>query len=125
MSKPRADLGFSGAFEQTTPDDWAPKPSAPLPTETSGRVLRQAAESAGFVSRPLADQGSLRSRPRRVYRTGRSEQLNIKVRAEDVVKFYQICDGQGWVQGLTFQHALEALQRELKAAGVMKQAVSL
>ena len=61
------------------------------------------AEQTGFTSR----EG------RRIHRTGRSEQLNLKVRQIDKQTLYELADQKGWVLGETFQHALEALRREL------------
>lgn len=49
----------------------------------------------------------------RRHRTGRSEQLNLKVRAEARDLFYRLSDAQGWVQGYAFERAVQALQKEL------------
>jgi hypothetical protein len=49
----------------------------------------------------------------RRHRTGRSEQLNLKVRAEARELFYRLTDAQGWVQGYAFERAVQALQKEL------------
>jgi hypothetical protein len=43
-------------------------------------------------------------------------QLNIKARAQAVDEFYAIADRTGWVLGETFEHAIEALKRELARA---------
>lgn len=113
MTKQRADLGFSQAFERAQPTDWVPKPVVQQQGLDLGNVVRATAESAGFVSRPVVERERATTRQRRIYRTGRREQLNIKVRAEDLERFYQLCDQCQWVQGFAFQRALEALTREL------------
>ena len=53
-------------------------------------------------------------REQRRYRTGRNQQLNLKVRAQDVDAFYAIPDVQGWVLGDVFARAVAALTRELQ-----------
>lgn len=79
--------------------------------------IRAVSESAQFQSRepqrhPPID--STKREPRR-HRTGRNMQLNIKARTEAINSFYAITDQQGWVLGETFEHAIEALKRELAA----------
>ena len=53
-------------------------------------------------------------REQRRYRTGRNQQLNLKVRAQDAEAFYAIADAEGWVLGDVFARAVAALARELK-----------
>ena len=115
----------AGLFEDE-PDlsDFRPKQPA-LPEQV--KVL---AEEAGFRSRePLVQNRfprpdpmpvlALQKREQRRYRTGRNQQLNLKVRAQDAETFYAIADAQGWVLGETFAQAVAALARELeKARGV-------
>ena len=65
---------------------------------------------------PGASQGKLfrphqlRARRER-RRTGRNIQLNIKVCAETIERFYAISDRHGWVLGETFERAIAALER--------------
>ena len=40
-------------------------------------------------------------------------QLNIKARTDAIEAFYAIADQQGWVLGETFEHAIDALKRNL------------
>lgn len=40
--------------------------------------------------------------------------MNLKVRAETRELFYRLNDSQGWVQGYTFERAVQALQKELE-----------
>ncbi len=96
----------AGLFEDE-PDlsDFRPKQSAPP------EQVKALAEEAGFRSRePLA----LPKREQRRYRTGRNQQLNLKVRAQDAEAFYAIADAQGWVLGEVFAQAVAALVRELE-----------
>lgn len=53
-------------------------------------------------------------RGRRLYRTGRNVQFNIRASQEVVNAFYDITDQEGWVLGETLENAVEALQRALK-----------
>lgn len=63
-----------------------------------------------------AGQGS---RPRR-RRTGRTAQLNLKVRPETIEAFYALADRQGWGLGEAFEHALRALEAETGRGGPQK-----
>ena len=97
--------------------------------------VRAVAEEAGFRSRgpalshappsvpvlagppvkppPAAVEGR---QAQRRHRTGRNQQLNLKVRAQDAEAFYAIADAEGWVLGDAFARAVAALARELKRA---------
>jgi hypothetical protein len=98
---------------------------APKPPARAERV-KAVAEEAGFRSRdPLPSQAqaeapvlpatpSKERREQRRYRTGRNQQLNLKVRAQDAEAFYAIADAEGWVLGEVFARAVTALARELK-----------
>jgi hypothetical protein len=55
-------------------------------------------------------------REARRYRTGRNVQLNLKVRQEAADTFYALADSQHWVLGEAFEHAVEALKRELASS---------
>lgn len=118
MTKQRAEIGFASALDELEVTDWSPKPAEkkerpPVPTED----IQKAAKATGFNSRESATVKEEKKRVAegRVYRTGRSDQLNLKVRPEDKNGFYEICDQNKWVQGFAFQRALEALQREQNA----------
>jgi len=113
MSEKRAgvfddDLDVSG---------FAPKPPA-RPDQ-----VKAVAEGAGFRSRgplpqPPTPDPALAApearREQRRYRTGRNQQLNLKVRAEDAAAFYAIADAEGWVLGDVFARAVAALMQELQ-----------
>ena len=114
--KKRADLGFGDALDTLTPDAWS-EPT-PAPAAIPEERLRAVAEASGFQSRevkPVAPTARAKPprRSARIHRTGRSFQLNMKIREEDRDRFYRICDQEAWVLGLGFQRAIEALEREL------------
>lgn len=79
--------------------------------------VRAVSEAAQFRSREAKPVAVLPATPprreQRRHRTGRNVQINIKARAETLEAFYAIADGQGWVLGEAFEHAVEALQRQL------------
>jgi hypothetical protein len=110
----------AGLFEEPDLSDFRPKsPARP-------EQVRAVAEEVGFRSRePLPSELPAQSpapapparREQRRYRTGRNQQLNLKVRAEDAEAFYALADAQGWVLGEAFAHAITALMRELEQKG--------
>ena len=103
----------------------APRPRDP----DSVAAVRQTAEARGFSSReaapvahskpsplatasePIAQEVRLRRR-----RTGRDKQLNLKVTDACLQRFYALADGNGWVLGEAFEHAIAALEAELNGA---------
>lgn len=97
----------AGLFEDG-PDisDFQPKPPA------RPEQVKAIAEEAGFRSREPVTTPPAKREQRR-YRTGRNQQLNLKVRAQDAEAFYAIADAQGWVLGEAFARAIAALAREL------------
>lgn len=117
----------AGLFEEDGPDlsDFRPKPPA------RPEQVKAVAEEAGFRSRdPVIPDRAAKAPPapeavapfspprqeQRRYRTGRNQQLNLKVRAQDAEAFYAIADAQGWVLGEAFARAIAALSRELESA---------
>ncbi|RAI54662.1 stability/partitioning determinant [Roseicella frigidaeris] len=111
----------AGLFEEELDiSGFAPKPPA------RPEQVKAVAEEAGFRSRgpsparvpaspPTPPEAPAGRREQRRYRTGRNQQLNLKVRAEDAATFYAIADAQGWVLGDAFARAIAALTRELQA----------
>ena len=85
-------------------------------------AIRDAAAERGFISREAGqkspDPDIAQSSPavRRRYTTGRNRQLNMKVTDAALKRFYALADANGWVLGETFEHAVSALERTLKAA---------
>jgi hypothetical protein len=91
------------------------KPAAKAAPEPPAEAVRTVSESASFRSREPKPAAKLSKKMPRRRRTGRNEQLNLKVTAKTRESFYQITDREGWVLGETFEKAIEALQRELAA----------
>ena len=85
----------------------APQVAAPATAPAPARAGRPA--KAPPVALPAEER-----REQRRYRTGRNQQLNLKVRAQDAEAFYAIADAEGWVLGDVFARAVAALARELK-----------
>jgi hypothetical protein len=85
-------------------------------SETASFVSREAARasSSGRTSCARGARGAKGAdspRTPRRHRTGRNIQLNIKVCAETIERFYAISDRHGWVLGETFERAIAALER--------------
>ncbi|MFZ0256560.1 MAG: stability/partitioning determinant [Gammaproteobacteria bacterium] len=75
--------------------------------------VRAVAEANKFTSRSPGPPK--RGAPaRRIHRTGRNIQLNIKASQATVDLFYRIADDQGWVLGETLERALEVLDKSLR-----------
>lgn len=83
-------------------------------TRPDKEKVAEAAEKANFKSReakavtvvtPVARQSRRR-------RTGRSAQLNLKVKPETITAFYAIADAQGWVLGEAFEKAVALLKAD-------------
>lgn len=48
------------------------------------------------------------------YRTGRNQQLNLRVSAEDAHRFDEIAAQFGWIKGQMLSYALDALEVQLR-----------
>lgn len=111
MSNPRADI-----FDENTDDldlsGFEPKQAGKSKKSVNTlEQVRAVTEANKFTRRSPTP-----SKPtRRIYRTGRNVQLNIKASQPTVETFYRIADQQGWVLGETLERALEALDRSLKS----------
>jgi hypothetical protein len=78
--------------------------------------VRAIAEAAEFRSREAAAASpKVPERRRRIYRTGRNVQFNVRGSRQTVEAFYAITEAQGWVLGYTLERAVEALRRELES----------
>jgi hypothetical protein len=80
----------------------APPRSAPRPSEVAA------------VSTELGFQSRQATAARRVARTGRSVQFNLKASPETIDLFRQISESQGWSLAVTLERALDALSRDLR-----------
>jgi hypothetical protein len=86
--------------------DFAPRP-APRKQHAPLDKVREVAEANNYPSRAAPRP------PRSRRKTGRTEQLNLRVRAEDLARFVEISDEFDWVFGETFQHLVEAFDKDL------------
>jgi|SRR5450631_1917771 hypothetical protein len=108
----------AGLFEETEDFDvsaFAPKTIAKA-AEPASEEVRAVSEAANFQSREPVKEGAAKTPAKsqqRRRRTGRNEQLNIKVAKTPRESFYEIADRHAWGLGETFERAIEALQREL------------
>lgn len=110
--KERASLGFGDELDDIDPSAWAkPKPREDKPAP---EVTRQAAEATGFRSREPAKIAQEPATPRqqRRRRTGRTAQLNLKLKPETIEAFTRVADTHGWGLGEAFERAVELLKRE-------------
>ncbi|NBW06936.1 MAG: ribbon-helix-helix protein, CopG family [Caulobacteraceae bacterium] len=74
---------------------------------------RRAAEADGFVSRePLPPRQDTRRR----HRTGRTVQVNIKMSEDYKARFTALADRTGASLNVTFERAIEALERGIDRA---------
>ena len=72
------------------------------------------ANDLGYSASPSLSQTPPPAPPqRRLCRTGRNVQFNIKASAETVRRFVAISDVYEWPSGLTMEHAIGALEKEL------------
>ncbi len=99
-------------------DKFKPKTADQLSVRPQASQIEQAAAEQGFPERGPKSKPTPRRRrepPKREgYRTGRSHQFNMKVRAEDIARFDAQCERQGWVKGQTLEYALDALEALLE-----------
>jgi hypothetical protein len=104
-------------------DDLEPKKSKKLDADVAKKIS-QIAEQNGFPSRPAkaapkketpqepAIEPPMARRGRR-FRTGRTEQINIRARPEDVETLYRLGDRLNVPFGELLRLALESLEKEL------------
>jgi hypothetical protein len=93
--------------------DFAPK-AQPKPVEP--QQIERIASEMGFPSRqPAAAPAAPSIAPkRRRYTTGRNQQLNVKVTAETVERFYRLADQQAVPLGELLDRALQALEQSIQ-----------
>jgi hypothetical protein len=108
----RADI-FGGADFDVS--GFTPAKPAKAPPPAPVEAVRKVAEQAEFSSRE--PQRRRAKREPRCYRTGRNALFSIKADPDVVEEFYAIAQEQGWVLGLTLEHAVAALRKEVAAKG--------
>jgi hypothetical protein len=106
-SSERASI-FTGE-EEATFDLTGFKPVPPARGAPRPADIAAVSTTLGFRSREAAPQ-------RRPLRTGRSVQFNLKASPETIELFRRISEAQGWSLAVTLERALDALDRELRAA---------
>lgn len=124
----RPSLGFDDDDDVVMPQ--TPKPNVldlsgfqPKPvTRPDKAEVAQAAAKTNFRSRepkaqPVPAPAPAAATPKRIGRrrlTGRSAQLNIKIRQDTMDAFYAIADAHNWVLGEAFEKAVALLEKEYK-----------
>jgi hypothetical protein len=89
------------------------KPAAPKKPKIEAAIIREVSEANNFPSRAVSKPQKIKPAVQRRRRTGRNVQFNIKASAETVRRFVAISDAYGWPSGLTMEHAIGALEKEL------------
>lgn len=102
-------------FGEVEPDfdvsDFAPASRQSKPEAPPREAVAAVSDAAGFHRRDPAPP--IASPNRRVWRTGRNVQFNVKATPETVERFKAISDDHGWPLAVTLEHAISALEREL------------
>ena len=84
-----------------------PKTEKPVAKETIDRI----AEENNFPSRQAPKAPATPRRKRRVYRTGRNQQLNIKATNETIERFLKAADDRNVPLGELLKQLLDTLDR--------------
>lgn len=106
MNERRKTFGAApGPDEEVGAGEFQPRPiNRPDPD-----AARRVAEEGGYTS------GTSTKRPgdtQRRYRTGRTEQLNLKVTPETKARFQELADRDGVSMNALFELAVDALERK-------------
>ncbi len=91
------------------PPRFDPKPRRTQPV--TNEAIDRISEQHNFPSRQATRTPKEPKPKRRIYRTGRNRQLNLKVTSETVERFYKMADARGVPLGSLLERALEALDR--------------
>jgi hypothetical protein len=91
------------------PPVFAPKPRRENPV--SPENMERLAEDNNFVSRQAPKPIREPKKKRRVYKTGRNQQLNIKATAHTIERFIKMADEKHLPSGALLDLALDALER--------------
>jgi hypothetical protein len=87
---------------------FAPKAKAPPPVAND--QIERIAEANGFPSRQAAKTPA-RARTGRRYKTGRSQQINIKATSQVIERLYKMADARRVPLGELLEQAIEALEK--------------
>lgn len=104
FDKPKLDIS---GFTPRTDDSDRPPPDQ----------LDALTQGSKFRSREASNPEPTRIQQRR-RRTGRNVQFNIRATQEVIDEFKLLSEAKDWPDGLTLEHALAALKRELAGQGV-------
>lgn len=74
-------------------------------------AIERISQEEKFPSRQASRPVKTLTRKRRVHRTGRNQQFNVKVTAETVERFYRLADKLGVPLGQLLELALDALEK--------------
>lgn len=96
----RSSIGFDDEDMPLDVSEVAPKPRA---LGSAPAAVRQIATSEGF-------QGRTQKRPNYSRLTGRTEQFNVRIRADTKAEIYAIADEHRWSLGETVEKLLEAFR---------------
>lgn len=110
------DLDLTGFAPVAKPQPKVPVEQVRAVSEASRFPSREAKPAPAPAPAPVPSAAAERRQPRR-HKTGRTAQLNVRVKPAISDGFYQLADAQGWLVGETVERAYEALRRELEAKG--------
>ena len=85
--------------------------SKPVKKPVNFEAIERISQEENFPSRQAAKPAAPLMCKRRVYRTGRNQQFNIKVTAKTVERFYRLADKHAVPLGELMDLALDALER--------------
>lgn len=109
----RAKVGFGDALTDFDPGEWSKEGSAEKP-RPSRVETRKTAEAVGFRSREpvkAVDPAPVKVTRRK---TGRTDQLNIRMTEETKAAFKSVADAMGWSEAVAFEKAVELMQKHYK-----------
>ncbi|WP_313292076.1 stability/partitioning determinant [Rhizobium rhizoryzae] len=125
----RASLGFDDDDDLPTPpkkdqvldlSEFKPKPVQRVDTtkiaEAAAKTNFKSREAKPAAAPPPAPVAVLPpTKAVRRHRTGRTAQLNLKLRPDTIEKFYAVADANGWVLGEAFERAVAMLEQAQKS----------
>ncbi len=100
--KPKADILDLSGFKPTP----ASRPDKANVAESAAKAQFKSRES-----RPEPVPATAPARTQRRHRTGRSAQLNLKLRQSTIDSFYSVADANGWTLGEAFENAVALLEK--------------
>ena len=109
---------FGDSLTNLSKQDWPKKRVKRIKTVSNDKI-KETAQEAGFSSREAKEPAKIEpvTTPKPVeqrrHRTGRNQQLSLKVRDIDLKSFTDMCDEHDLIQGYAFQLMLELFQQDL------------